>query len=398
MNKKEQVDLTGQQFGSWTVLSKTSEDTKPRKGRFWRVICECGTEKDIAEYHLTGGKSKSCGCKTTKFKDLTGQKFGSWTVLYRVPRKTGTAGNAQWHVICECGAEKDISGSSLTSGRSKSCGCKSHNRLKDITDQRFGRLVAKERIKKNGRTYWICECDCGNTKEVLLGHLTSGKIQSCGCLHRDLISENCLSIKPGDKFNRLTVIERYSPVGQKPVLWRCLCECGAETIVATDRLKGGHTKSCGCLHKEVLAQHTKTHGMTDTKLYNVWRGMITRCTLETSKEYKYYGAFGIKVCDEWKNSFENFYNWSIANGYDSSASRHDMTIDRCNPFEDYSPDNCRWVSMEVQASNTKYHYLKRLLESGQDVSCYVGKFNPENKSIINLFNKFNLDYLLKIKE
>lgn len=123
--------------------------------------------------------------------DLTGQKIGRWTVLYLLDERTKKRGTL-WHCRCECGIEKDVPGETLRSGQSRSCGClqkeiasqNGKNCAIDITGQRFGKLVALERIPskdKNKHTNWKCQCDCGNIAYIDLGNLMSGKSQSCGC-------------------------------------------------------------------------------------------------------------------------------------------------------------------------------------------------------------------------
>lgn len=84
----------------------------------------------------------------------------------------------------------------------------------------------------------------------------------------------------------------------------------------------------------------------NNRLYNIWYNMKRRCTDINSKDYKNYGAKGIKVCEDWENDFMNFYNWSINNGY-----RDNLTIDRINNKDDYKPSNCRWVTIKEQHRN-----------------------------------------------
>lgn len=94
------------------------------------------------------------------------------------------------------------------------------------------------------------------------------------------------------------------------------------------------------------------HGLSKTPLYSVWQTMKQRCTNPHCRGYRWYGAKGITLCEEWQRP-EPFYEWAISNGYEPG-----LTIDRINPSEGYSPSNCRWISMSDQQNNkTSNHVL-----------------------------------------
>lgn len=158
----------------------------------------------------------------------------------------------------------------------------------------------------------------------------------------------------GQRFGRLTVIERAGTAtnrGKQP-LWLCECDCGNTTIVGGCSLKSGNTKSCGCLRVDtVKATHT-THGGSKTRLFRCWNNAKTRCYCPSSKDYKEYGARGIRMCDEWLQDFGTFQNWALGNGYSDS-----LTLDRINPDGNYCPENCRWVDIETQANNKRMCFL-----------------------------------------
>lgn len=91
-----------------------------------------------------------------------------------------------------------------------------------------------------------------------------------------------------------------------------------------------------------------THGKRHTRLYGIWLQMKNRCFNAKTKRYKDYGGRGITVCDEWRNDFQSFYNWSISNGYDDT-----LTIDRKDNSGNYEPSNCRWVTVKEQNRNSR---------------------------------------------
>ena len=151
----------------------------------------------------------------------------------------------------------------------------------------------------------------------------------------------------GQKYGRLTVIERYKNSKNNRVQWKCKCDCGNYKIVTSSDLRSNKIKSCGCLRKEkaiILGKNTNLkHNMTHTRIYRIWISMRNRCYYKKNIAYKNYGKRGIKVCKEWKDDFMNFYNWAINNGY-----KDDLTIDRIDVNGNYEPNNCRWVDMKQQ--------------------------------------------------
>lgn len=154
----------------------------------------------------------------------------------------------------------------------------------------------------------------------------------------------------GQRFGRLVVLERAGSSAKK-ARWLCLCDCGKKALVLGVNLCSGHTNSCGCLSAQLSGDRIKTHGMRQSRLYGVWGGMKSRCLNPNINHYHRYGGRGITICDEWLHDFQKFYEWSIANGYDENAPRGQCTIDRIDNDKGYSPDNCRWVDMKTQRHN-----------------------------------------------
>jgi hypothetical protein len=257
-------DITGQRFGRLVVLRVTGE--RLRRGVLWRCACDCGNTCKVSSGDLKSGNVKSCGCLAREYraewarsqkKDLTGRRFGQLVVL----RDSGERpyGSVLWRCACDCGNTCKVSSASLKSGSTKSCGCLARqttyrmvrSNIKDITGQRFGRLVVlRDTGERSGRSVlWFCACDCGNTTKVQTGDLKTGRTRSCGCLARETrIQAGRSNLKDitGQRFGRLVVLRDTGERMHGRVLWLCACDCGNTCKVQTGNLQSGHTRSCGC--------------------------------------------------------------------------------------------------------------------------------------------------------
>lgn len=150
----------------------------------------------------------------------------------------------------------------------------------------------------------------------------------------------------GEKFGRLTVISQSIIRGNRnQIKWDCICECGTKKTIPSTSLRSGSSKSCGCLVLEGTLQ--KTHGMSKSRIYRIYRHMINRCGNHGVDSYPLYGGRGIRVCEEWK-TFEPFYEWAMQHGYADNLS-----IDRRDNEKGYYPDNCRWSTELEQARNKR---------------------------------------------
>lgn len=151
----------------------------------------------------------------------------------------------------------------------------------------------------------------------------------------------------GKRFGMITVLERSENEIDGTARWKCVCDCGKIFTTRGTRLRAGKAMSCGCYGASILSRKTKKHGMSNTRIYHTWNSMLERCYKEDGKSYKFYGAKGVEVCDQWKD-FLSFYDWAVNNGY-----KEDLTIERIDCTGNYEPDNCKFISKKEQARNTR---------------------------------------------
>ena len=137
---------------------------------------------------------------------------------------------------------------------------KSINRVDDLTGEKFGKLtvIGKSDRKSGRKTYWICQCECGNVKDVRSDILKAGRTKSCGCLKAEQ--------------DRINLVVNHS------------------------------------------------HKMSGTRIYTIWQSMKDRCCNPHNARYSRYGGRGIKVCDEWIHDFSAFYEWALKNGYSETLT------------------------------------------------------------------------------
>ncbi len=192
--------MIGEKFGSWVVIGTVLTEGYRKK---WLCQCHCGKIREIDVYSLVNGKSKNCGCdRVYKRKDLKGEKFEFLTVISPAPAVNG---RTKWLCKCDCGNDKITNTTSLIGGLTKSCGCQRKKLVKkDLKDKKFGRLIVIEEAQSiNGKTRWLCKCDCGNEKEIAAKSLIAGVTESCGCLRKEKCTER-LSLPNGEaSFNRI---------------------------------------------------------------------------------------------------------------------------------------------------------------------------------------------------
>lgn len=168
----------------------------------------------------------------------------------------------------------------------------------------------------------------------------------------------------GLKYGRLLVLERVlqpSHLKGQRIYYLCECECGSKKVVTKSHLTTGHTTSCGCYmietslkNLEGLDEKNKTHGMSGTPFYEVWKKMKHRCYNDNNKNYHNYGGRGIKVCESW-HRFENFMDDMYEDyvKFNQTHGDRSATIERINVNDDYSKSNCTWVTIQDQQWNRR---------------------------------------------
>lgn len=187
-------------------------------------------------------------------------------------------------------------------------------------------------------------------------------------------------------------VDNYISKGGKiRARWLFKCDCGNEKEALYDDVAFGRTMSCGCLNAELRKARSTKHGCAGTRIYTEWASMKSRCYYTKNKAYQRYGGRGIKVCEEWRNSFEKFKEWALTNGYDDN-----LTIERKNVNGNYCPENCCWIPLSEQAKNRRTT-LKTSDEEGNEVFAMdIAKENgiPMNIVVARLHNGWGMQEAL----
>ena len=195
----------------------------------------------------------------------------------------------------------------------------------------------------------------------------------------------------GKKYNKLTVIKFDHVNKHGQAMWLCRCDCGNKTVVNGRNLRNNNTKSCGCLIKGASTRvGKKTHGMSKSPEFIAWRSMKNRCTNKQCKSFKNYGGRGIKVCDRWIESFQNFYD----DMGQRPSKKH--SIDRIDNDGDYTPENCRWTTDIKQNNNLRRNVYIECDGETKTIAEWSKFLNvPYFKIHYRLHNGFDMEQVIK---
>lgn len=188
----------------------------------------------------------------------------------------------------------------------------------------------------------------------------------------------------GKKINRWTIISANILNTKK---WNCRCECGTEKAVNSYTVRNGISKSCGCLSSEIATKESTTHGLSKSSEYHIYRTMVSRCYNENNKTYKRYGGRGIKVCDRWLNSFENFIEdvgFRPGKGY---------SLERKDNEKGYSPENCVWADALTQGNNCRSNKIIIIDGQSKTMAQWARFYNIRYSAVAQRITKLKWDYL-----
>jgi len=311
---------------------------------------------------------------------MIGQKFHKWTVISTAPN--GLKGEERVLCRCDCGKEQDQPVYALKRMALKSCvDCKHKEEIKPYIGKQYNQwtIIDYAPISNDDAKLCKCKCSCGNIETRILHFVIHG--QSKRCEHcRKMLHVTDFS---GQKFGKWTFISKWDSTNEFGVHYKARCECGSIQKVYYYHVVNNNSGGCRkCLSFKGKLNPCYRHGMHGTSEWSTWASMKSRCAQTKGEDYEWYGKRGIKVCERWLESFDNFYKDM------GPKPSKDYSIDRINNDGNYEPGNCRWATMKQQANNKRWCHntkskltddnvreIRNLLLQGIPKSHIAKKFN-----------------------
>ena len=253
----------------------------------------------------------------------------------------------------------------------------------DLTGQRFGRLTVLHRAEnRNKKTYWHCLCDCGNEKDIAARHLSGGSINSCGCLNSEIASERFSKDFTGERFGSLIAIERIPNYKNGRTYYKCLCDCGNTSYVEATNLSRGHTTSCGCKSsRNGTKQYDFLHQYrfdSDEKIYCIYRHIApnNKSYIGMTKqepERRWQNGEGYNTQRLFYNAIEK-YGWeNFSHEILEENLTHDEACDRERYYISYFKSNIRKYGYNITSGGDGCdHKGKHIVQKYNDevVNCF----------------------------
>lgn len=246
----------------------------------------------------------------------------------------------------------------------------------ELLGSRFGSLVCiKEANRKvAGSVVWVCQCDCGRTEDVAAYRLTSTRKRCQKTMCNECSSKRRSLDLAGQKFSEFEVLSREEGRLNGLIVWKCKCSCGNVEVISTGALTQGKRKRCKTCAANLKLKVSTKHSMSYTPTYKSWSEMIVRCYCETNSSYPRYGGRGIKVCDRWRESFQNFFE-------DMGERPENKTLDRIDNSGNYEPGNCKWSTAQEQALNRRSSVILTYKGKTQNLSQWAKELGFSDETL-----------------
>ena len=193
----------------------------------------------------------------------------------------------------------------------------------------------------------------------------------------------------GSRFEKLIVLEDGFKKG-KEIYCYVKCDCGNDFYVRKSCLKNKNTRSCGCIHREQLIDRNASHMMSNSKIYTIYHGIISRCYRKTETDYCNYGGRGIIMCDEWVKSFESFRDWAFGSGY-----KEGLSIERINVNGNYCPENCTWIPKNEQALNKRNSVFITINGIMKNMCVWMREFGIKSAKPYVYYKKYGEEFVIQ---